>query len=265
MTDPVTCPNCRDQLDVPVEFRGRSVKCATCQTVFAVPVQPLGEPPLARPSRGRPREEYDADRPPRKRTNGVVWFLLAGTLLIAGGMSALCAGVTIWMCNPPMQVHKSEEGKFQVEFPDKPVPFSQPGEKGVPVKGVEARREEVGQMRFFVKYYDLPKMPKAIKDSDTEAILTDALRAEIAQLAAGTELQREAKTHAGFPCIDVHLEQGNQIMKRGTVVRIILAGSRIYILGAQGQSLVPELWYVQRFFISFQPNEKPKPVKKPEE
>ncbi len=262
MTDAVTCPNCRDQLDVPTEFRGRSVKCATCQTVFAVPIAPTGEAALAKAPRAaareRPRDSDDEDRRPKRRGNGLVWFLLFGTLLTCGVGSALCGGFAFWMYNPEMTVHKSEEGKFQVEFPAEPVPFTQSGEKGAVVKGMEARRE-AGEMRFFVKYFDAPKKPKnPEKDGDT--ILGEVVKAEIAGLAAGAEVQRQTTTHAGFDAIDVQLEQGSQFMKRVTVLRVILAGSRIYVLGAQGQNLLPQVWYVQRFFISFQPSEKPKPA-----
>ena len=125
MTVLVTCPKCRDQLDVPAEFAGRPVKCGTCQTVFTAPTSPSAEPPVARPSRsdsrGRPREDYDDDRALKRRSNGLVWFVLFGTALICGGMSLVCAGFSVWMYNPPMQVYKSDEGKFQVEFPEAPL------------------------------------------------------------------------------------------------------------------------------------------------
>ena len=263
MTDAVTCPNCRDQLDVPTEFRGRPVKCATCQTVFEVPSGPGSDPPVARASRApRPRDpDYDAR--PRKRGNGIVWFLLFGTLVVCGGMAAGCAGFCYWMYNPPMTLHKSEEGKFQVEFLAEPQPFTQTGDKGAVVKGLEARRE-TNETRFFVKYFDTPKRIKG-KEDDVDAALEDLAKAEVAGLAAGGVSQRQITTHAGFPAIDVLLEQGSQFMKRVTVLRIVMAGPRIYVLGVQGQNLMPQIWYVQRFFLSFQVTDKAKPAPKPEE
>ena len=262
MTDAVTCPNCRDQLDVPSEFRGRSVKCATCQTVFAVPESPSAEAPVARPSRAapqlRPRDPDDGDRRPAKRGNGIVWFLLFGTLLICGGLGLGCGLLSYTVYNPPMTPHKSEDGKFQIEFPADPQPFTQTGEKGAVVKGMEARRD-LGEMRFFVKYYDAPK-PAKTKDGDADAALEALVKTEVAGLAAGGIVQRQITTHAGFPALDVQLEQGSQLMKRVTVLRVILAGPRVYVLGAQGQNMMPQIWYVQRFFLSFQPSEKAKPA-----
>ena len=265
MTDPVTCPNCRDHLDIPAELRGRPVRCATCQTVFTVPDHAGGEPPVARPSRAnsRGRQRHPDDRRPRRYSNGVVWFLLFGTALVCGGLSLFCGGVLVWAYNPPMQVHKSEEGRFQVEFPGEPQPFSQIGEKGVPVRGMESRPAD-GELRFFVKYYDLPKKRPA-DGGDGEAVLTETMKAEIAALAGGTEIQRATTTHAGFPALDVQVEQDTPFAKRNTVLRVVLAGARVYVLGAQGQNQPPQVWYVRRFFISFQPAEKAKPASKPGE
>jgi|GEM_PF-1635126 len=276
MTDLVTCPKCRDQLDVPVEFRGQPVKCATCQTVFSVPHGPSAEPPVARPSRsgsrGRPRDRSDDDPRSAKRSNGVVWFLLFGTALVCGAIGFGCAGLANWAYNPTMQVHKSEEGRFQVEFPEASHPFSQAGDKvpkplsqvadnGAPVKGIEVRLD-MNEARYFVKYYDQSKKQAA---QEPEAMLADAVKAEIAAVAGGVEAARSVTTHAGHPAIDVQIDQGSQFAKRVTILRVMLAGSRIYVLGTQGQNQLPQLWYVQRFFISFRPDEKAKPAKKPEE
>ena len=264
MTDLVTCPKCRDQLDVPVEFRGQSVKCATCQTVFTVPSAARNEPPVARQSRPssrpRPHDQHDDDRP-AKRSNGVVWLLLFGTALICVGISAACAGVSMWAYNPTMQTHKSEEGKFQIEFPEAPHAFTEVGEKGTPVKGMEARLP-MNEARFFVKYYEQSKKQAG---QEAETTLAEVAKVEIAAVAGGVEIQRSITTHAGHPAIDVQIDQGAQFMKRITILRIVLAGSRIYVLGTQGQNQLPQYWYVQRFFISFQPAEKAKPAKKPEE
>lgn len=261
MTDAVTCPNCRDVLDVPTEFRGRSVKCGTCQTVFPVPEPTLSITEVPASRRDRPR--VTTERRPPRQSNRVVWFLLFATALVPIGLFAACGGFVVWMTNPPMTVHKSEEGKFQVEFPSEPQPFAQAGEQGVIVKGLEAKRK-LAEGRYFVKYYDRPKKQLA---GDPEAILSDALKTEIAGLAAGKEVQRQMTTHAGFPAIDVELHQGSEFMRRITVLRVILAGSRVYILGTQGQNQLPQFAYVQQFFISFRTTVKfiPAPNPAPDE
>ncbi len=268
MTDLVTCPKCRDQLDVPVELRGQPVKCATCQTVFTVPHGSAAEPPVARSSRsgsrGRPSDHRDDPDRPARRSNGMVWFLLFGTALVCGAIAAGCAGMSIWAYNPTMQVYKSEEGKFQIEFPAPAEPFtegSDKGEKGGAVNGVEARLQ-LNESRFFVKYFDQSKKQAA---QEPEATLAEVVKAEIAALAGGVEAGRSITTHAGHPALDVQIDQGNQFAKRVTILRVVLAGSRIYVLGTQGQNQLPQLWYVQRFFISFQPSEKAKPAKKIDE
>jgi len=263
MTDLVTCPKCRDQLDVPVEFRGQPVKCATCQMVFTVPSGAKAEPPVARPShpRGGPRDAFEDDRRPAKRSNGGVWFLLFGTALVCGGISAACAGFSIWAYNPTMRPHKSDEGKFQIDFPEDAKPFGEIGEKGAAVKGVEARLP-LNDSRFFVKYYEQTKKQAG---QDADITLAEIAKAEIAALAGGVEAGRSLTKHAGHPALDVQIDQGSQFAKRVTILRIVLGGARVYVVGTQGQNQLPQLWYVQRFFISFQPAEKAKPTDKPEE
>jgi LSD1 subclass zinc finger protein len=257
MTDAVTCPNCRDVLDVPTEFRGRSVKCGTCQTVFPVPEPTLSITEL--PTARRDRPLFVNEHRSQKQSNRVVWFLLLATALVLGGLFVACGGLMVWMNNPTMTVHNSEEGKFQVEFPSEPQPIAQAGEHGVIVKGLEAKRK-LAEGRYFVKYYDLSKKQLA---GDPETILNDALKTEIAGLAAGNEIQRQMTKHAGFPAIDVELHQGSEFMQRITVLRIILAGSRVYILGTQGQNQLPQFAYVQQFFISFRTTVKVAPLLKP--
>jgi predicted Zn finger-like uncharacterized protein len=52
----VSCPNCGVKLDVPDEFDGKKVRCATCSSVFEARAGAAGPPPLPLPGESPPPE-----------------------------------------------------------------------------------------------------------------------------------------------------------------------------------------------------------------
>lgn len=276
MTDPVTCPHCREALDIPAEFRGRDVRCATCQTVFAVPSADAGPPavrsprPDADPTPRRYRDDPALDRP-RRRGNGGVWALLLFTLVAFGGCVAGCLGLSRFMYFPKMHPYTSAEGKFRVEFPGDPSPTVTAPEPGA----VTVVGQRLAQERYVAKCYKLPLKQRFAAKED---VLTEAAEKELAaegvptKLAGkgpagpGAEADHEFTTHGGFDALDVRASVGQGLSRRATILRCVRAGNTMYVVLAQGPNMEAQMWYVRHFFLSFELTDPPaaRPDPKPE-
>lgn len=256
MIDPVICPHCREQLDIPGDLRGRPVRCANCQNVFtppslnptpAVPEHRSTDAPPWRDRESRPphREEF-GDRP-RRQSNGAVWTLLAVTTLVLGGCAAGCIGIGAWVYNPKMHLYSSAEGKFQIEFPGDSAP-SVGGDKGEGTVTVIGQRAD-NQEKYVVKSYPLPTKYRNLSEDEK---LAELVKAELSVEAAGAETRRETTTHDGFPALDVIASTaGSIINRRNTILRCVLVGSRVYVVAAQGPNMEPQVWWVRKYFTSF--------------
>ena len=257
MIDPVTCPHCREQLDIPGDLRGRPVRCANCQNVFtpsalnatpAIPQRLPQDSPPWRDREPRPSRRDDFDTRPHRQSNGGVWGLLVVTTLLLGGCGAGCIGIGVWAYNPKMQVYTSIEGKFRIEFPGDPSPNVGSGEKGDGSVTVIGQRAE-NQEKYVVKSYPLPTKYRALTDDEK---LSELVKLELAAEAAGTETRRETTTHDGFPALDVMASTaGGIINRRNTIMRCVLVGTRVYVVYAQGPNMEPQVWWVRKYFTSF--------------
>ena len=267
MTDPVTCPHCREQLDIPAEYRGRSVRCASCKTVFATP--PLPDAPAASPAReergdderpaGPPRpRRYDdaADRRPRAG-NGVVWGVLLLTLLTVGGCVGGCLLLFAFMYNPKMHPFTSPEAKFRIEFPGDGV--ANTTGVGTDTITVTAHRNE-GQEKYTVKRFELPARLRGLPAEDA---LTEVAKKELQGEGVSPDARREVTTHDEFPAVDMRGASGKGMLNRRVmIVRCVLAGQTVYVVSAHGQSMEEQsLWWVRRYFTSFELTDPPKKAK----
>lgn len=266
MTDPVTCPHCREHLDIPAELRGRAVRCASCQNVFTTPPLPSGDadrfpPPERTDDRPPPRRDRStgADLPPPRRprqSNGGVWVLLLLTTLVLGGCVAGCVGFVTWVYNPKFHPFVSKAGKFQVEFPDDPNPAVDDGQ-GSGAITVTGRREQT-QERYVVKCYPLPAKLRQLPEEEK---LTELVKAELTAEGVGAELNRENTTHDGFPALDVMASNGGDLFnRRVTILRCVLTDGTVYVAIAQGQNLEPQAWWVRKFFLSLTLTDRPNPA-----
>jgi len=248
--DAVICPHCREPLEIPSELRGSEVRCAACNTVFTVPM--VSEPPTV--TVRLPRAERSFAAPLNQpKSNRSVWVLLFITLVLVGGMTALCAGLMAWSTNPRMFPAVDPGGRFKLEMPGEAKPIAQIGEGGAAVTGFESPRP-MSEDRYFIKHYDL----KADADvADPQAILAAAIQREVAGSAPGPETARQLTMHDGYPALDAWYETGPVLMSHSTILRAILVGRRVYLLGAKGQSLQPQMWWIMRFFKSFEVAEGP--------
>jgi LSD1 subclass zinc finger protein len=252
---PVNCPNCREALEVPFELLGREIRCASCGTVF---LAGSAAPPTVRPA-AAPRAYRSVERDPAPpKGNRGVWLVLFATFVVAGAITAGCAGLFTWSTNPRMHTATEADGRFKLEMPGQPQPITLPGDNGATVKGFESDRP-LSEDRYFVKYFELPE--KADR-SDPQAILASAIQKEVAATAPGPETARQVTTHDGYPALDAWFETGPALMARTTILRAILIGQRVYLLGAKGPNLQPQMWWVMRFFKSFEVVEGPAPAAK---
>jgi hypothetical protein len=252
MIDPITCPHCREQLDIPREYRGRAVRCANCQNVVEptatspapVPMEPRSEPV----NRERPRQrrsEFD-DRP-RRQSNAIVWILFALTTLICGSIAASCFGISLWIYNPTMQPFQSVDGKFSIEFPDEPAPQTAKERAGAGLTVTAFRAQQ--QERYVVKYYPIPAKYRLLSDDEK---LHEILKDERNTESAGEETRRQSSEHDGFPALDIMASTGQGILnRRNTIFRCVLVGPNVYVVLAQGSSLEPQVWWIRKYFTSF--------------
>ena len=257
MTELAPCPRCGDALEIPLELLGTPVRCASCNTVFtptaadAIPTAPRARPPAEqyRPS------AFDIDEPPRPKSNAWVWLVMLLLVVVFGGIVLLCTGWMSRIVNPKMTVHESAEGRFRVALPGDPTSVTRNDDKGRPVVGLQAVRA-INQETYLVLSAELPAAAKKVDPNNEQA--ADELLAELANrhlpgLAAGTEKQRQTQTVSKNPTLDVLFHQGGGLIKQVTVARLVVADGRVYLLSVQGGNLEPHMWYVRRFFNSFEP------------
>jgi len=267
--NPSICPNCRESLDVPAELRGRDVRCAGCGTVFTAGAS--GFAPTVLPTR-MPRSQQPVESESvQPKSNRTVWVLLFFTGLIAGGMTAACAGFFTWSTNPKMSPVSAEDGRFKLEMPGdaKSITLDGAGDIAV-VKGFESSRA-MSHDRYYIKYYDLPANADL---KDLEAILYGEIQREITGMKPDPKdppkpdpdprVKHRITTHDGYPAHDYWREVDPLTMQDATILRAILVGRRVYLLGAKGPGMQPQMWWVMRFFKSFEVAEGPAPEEKKE-
>ena len=257
MTELAACPRCGDALDIPVELLGKPVRCASCSTVFTPTAgDTIPTAPRARRTVDRPRPSaFDIDEPPRPKSNAWVWLMLLLLVVAFGGIVLLCTGWMNRIVNPTMTVHDSAEGKFRVALPGTPTLVTQNDDKGRPVIGLQSVRA-MNQETYQVLSAELPAAAKKVDRNDEAAVdklLADLAKRHLPGLSAGTEVQRQTQTVSKNPTLDVLFHQGGGLMTRVTVARLVVADGRVYLLSVQGGNLEPQMWYVRRFFTSFEP------------
>ncbi|HVK18182.1 MAG TPA: hypothetical protein VM533_14660 [Fimbriiglobus sp.] len=257
MPRPAVCPHCQEELDIPAEFRGRQVRCASCQKVFVPPADSPAPPALPapgnweedRPSRrpvrddlDRPvrqpvRDDYDRDRlddrapwddrppQPRKKSTLWVWLLILGFF----GLCVLpCGGFFVfamWMMFPNFQPYDSADGRFRGEFPGQPFTYTLPDD-GQTWHCTEYKRN-LPPETYFVRYVDLPRA----KAQAADRALKDAADKLAVKVPGSTEVRRTTGMADGHTSVDLTLEHPDDTV---TVARYTLVGTRLYEVGVTG-------------------------------
>ncbi len=234
---PVTCPTCGETLDIPAEVAGGAVRCGACRTVFT----PSGDGPAV------PVVDADPD-PPRRSTFGV-WALAVLTFAVTAPMVAGCLWFTVALAFPEFETAADPDGRFTAAFPGEAIPVSRNAADGTPVRGLELNRD-LPPEKYFVLYTDLDadvgktqKAQDAAVDRAIDRMVRDGMLAE-SQVS-----QRQATTHDGYPATDAILQDPDRTGEQG-IVRLILAGKRVYAIGVAGP-VNPHDPRVREFFLRF--------------
>lgn len=281
----VTCPNCREELEIPNELLGGDVRCGSCLEVFKATAPPGSEvpPPLpddddrprrprrksVEPTRNKPvpvsrRDdgygpiEFDPDRRQKKGVGATIWIVLGVFGLLGCGCCGIIGYLGIRTAMPDYKPFRDPDGRFVAEFPADV--HEKTRATGVPrfgsVKSFEADRPLI-QEKFFV--YTVP-LNDAEKKNPAQAIkaLADGLR--VANSA--TEVSREDTTHQGHEAVDLVVRVRRDQHVRA---RIIVADDRAYVIGVSAHDDPNEHAWLDHFFESFEvvPPDAKKDDKKP--
>lgn len=237
------CPTCNESLDVPDEFADREVRCGNCQSIFLP--SSASEVPTVRSSGSRP--VLYSQRPAANRGTGGVGVLGCITVVLAGAMVSLCVWGVIAFGYPEFSSATDAEGRFTAVFPGTPDPVERSTDDGSPVRGLELDRP-LPPEKFFVFYEDLDA---AQVKRGAEAVFTDAIQRLVrqARFVDSRELARESTKHDGYPALDLQMVDSDKPHEQ-VVIRLVLAGNRIYAAGAAG-ALDPNQGRVREFFQGF--------------
>jgi hypothetical protein len=258
----ITCPNCREVLDVPAELAGSAVRCGACQFV----VEPvMGRVPTvlrAEPARQRERrDELDDTEPPRPKKS-LMWLWI---LLGLGGLScAGCCGIVGFLGykveNPTWTKYSAPEGAFTAEFPgDTP----QTTTRSIPLPGntksltltLTISERKLAQERYAVGVCDLPKTEEKLDKALAEVYIEACLKGLANQ--PGITVKQISLTNMtlfgqpGKEYIGTFTDSG---IRNGRVTRrLFVLDNKLYMLSAMGRDGGPPPERVEKFFSSFQP------------
>lgn len=241
----VTCPYCRDPLEIAEDLAARPVRCGACRAVFTpVPDDAPDDTPDLRSDGPRRRTRPS---PPPPGVSGAIGLLLL-TLLLASPCVGGCVWGMVVLMLPPFESRTDAAGRFTAAFPGPAVASTRLTDDGTGVSGLEFVRE-VPPERYGV-YYFTPKQP-ARPGTEAKA-LSDAAADLGGQVAPGAdEFAREEVTHDGHPALDVrsHYPPGELIV-RAVYVRVAGRPDQIYVAAWAGSG-GPQDVRVRRFFTAF--------------
>jgi LSD1 subclass zinc finger protein len=288
MPRPVVCPHCSEELDIPLEFRGRPVRCAVCQTVFTPPADGAAPPVPAPPSLPAPgtwdehrpsrRPVRDDDRPsrrparddddfgdryrdldrdddrdrwddrPRRRKRGSNTWVWLLVLGVFGLCVLPCGGLIVF--------------GIALDHPSFQPYDSAKGRFTAEFPGKPAETQqaaETGGIRHAVEYRrSLPEETYFVHyldlpaqptgDKAIDKVLQDACDRTVRILPGSSEESRSPTTADGYPAMDLHVEHPGGT---STFVRFVLAGRRLYSVGITGAGLAAESQRLQHFQAAF--------------
>jgi hypothetical protein len=267
-----TCPSCASTLSVDETSAGRLIRCGGCQRLLRVPhagetatqvpesrpappPESFDAPPLPVPDDERALpvpDEYEAPRrrrrplPPPGR-GPVFWVLLIfgilffGTCTCCGGIYALLPGA-VW------RTHDSIPGGFRVELPaEMNKNMTLPNLRPDPRMQVEGtilwKRGEV----YVVMHRDFD--PKDRGWRTDEQLLDEAVKGIEQESEVRTMVRKEPLQVSGFPAREIEYVGKDG----GTCVgRIVVAGSRLYVVVGGGRFVRPGNANIRRFVDSFE-------------
>jgi hypothetical protein len=271
------CPNCDARLSAPDTVRGKKVKCKKC-----------GEPFVARPAPATEDDEDDLPRPRKKgkgrkkKSSGspvlfIVLIAIGAVVLIGGGVAAYFLFIKedkpkdnpVAKTDPPKgPAGKAAdpagvaatagwvdftvpEGRFQVRMPRQPgPPITQ--RQALPNGGMSEVKMYVVDLQAEAFITGFVQMPPAAAGAPPDAVLEGAVNGAAANAKGGRIKSRTTITYQGFPgreaVIEMPGKEGNLVM------RVILAGDRMIMMIAGGNTATPETPRVRGFMESLKIN-----------
>jgi len=263
----ITCPNCREELDVPVELAGSAVRCGACQFVVEpgmgrVPVVPRAE--SVRRREARDESDVPENTPKPKKSLGWLWILLGLGGLSCAGCCGLVGFLGFKMENPTWTKYSAPDGAFTVEFPgDAP----QTQTRSIPVAEekplaltLTISERKFAQERYAVGVCDLPKIDPKIDKALAEIYIEACLNGLKNQ--PGVTVKETSRTNItlfGQPGKEYVGTFSDSGIRNGRVTRrIFVLNNKLYMLSAMGKDGGPPPERIEQFFSSFQPADAPK-------
>lgn len=279
----VTCPKCRESLEIPNELIGGDVRCGSCLEIFTAepavgfrevppPLPDVEDEPRPRKRGGRRKNvsrpdaaygpiEFDPDRK-RKQGMGPAAGIL---LLIFGLLGCGCCGVfgyfVVQTMDPDYKEFQSPDGRFVALFPAEVRQSTRPTGRapGEMVPSHEATRRFI-QETFFIYHVELTNAEKR----EPQKVI-DRLCKGLVSANSGTELSRTDRLHDGNNAADILIRLPGR--KRFIQARVIVGDGRGYVVGVSVQNDPNGMIWLDEFFDGFQiveaqPNEKKDDPKK---
>jgi hypothetical protein len=264
-----TCPACGGTLRIRDAAVGQLVRCGGCFTTLRVPEpEPASSPSPTLPDEDpafpsvqkRNSSEQPSSPPPTnlpqasqiepptpQRTAVQAWLLVVSGMFAVGACGC-CGFAAALLSDPEWQQHESTQGGFKVELPADP---RDDMAKRLKVQGgrhVEGTFLWTRAENYVVIYWDEhPTNFRQLRLSDDQR-----LDEQTKAITSGPEIEKVLRTDviqvSGFPGREFEFRYRNG----GTITgRVILVGSRVYVLWAGGRFTRPGNENVAHFLESF--------------
>jgi predicted Zn finger-like uncharacterized protein len=258
-----TCPACGGALRVRDAAIGQVVRCGGCLTMLRVPntaaaspVPPRDEPeppprPNSSPAATGPEPDFlDPTQAPSRPVAASTrfWLTVTATTLVLGACGC-CGLAALILPDPEWREHDSPAGGFRVELPAEPRRdterrFRDVGLRFERMKAVEGTHLWTRAENYAIAHRDLAPGRLATDDQVLDAQIKDLLRGEVRQTGQTTRIEVD-----GFPGREFSCQTGNGSVYTG---RVVLAGTRVYVLLAGGRFAESDDGNVRHFLESFE-------------
>jgi hypothetical protein len=253
-----TCPACGGALRVRDAAVGQVVRCGGCMTMLRVPDAPptpaqpaVTDKPKPRPAPAPPPASAPeslfpdtGETPPRPVHDTRFWLMVTAATLLLGAFGC-CGLAALVLPDPEWQTHDSQQGGFRVELPGEPRKdmkrrFSEQGLRLQQMTAVEGTHLWTRAENYAIAYRDLPDRLRQTDDQ----ILDDEIKRVL-----GEARQADPIDVGGFPGREFEYQAKGGAVYRG---RVILAGTRVYVILAGGRFTEPDDENMRRFLESFE-------------
>ena len=241
-----TCPACGGALRVRDAAAGRVVRCGGCLTTLRAPdaSPPPAPAPEPRTRPAPPAEFSPPDDSPERPVRGTRFGLMVTAATVGLGACGCCGLAAVVLPGPEWREYESERGGFRVELP------ADPGDLDEEFPQRQGKTVEGAKLWTRAEYYTVTYLDRAAAGRKPDAqVLDDFLR----DLAANPKVRRVSRDEevevGGFPGREFEYEG----RRGGTYTgRVVVTGSRVYVVLAGGRFTRPGDENVRYFLDSFE-------------